>query len=56
MLVLLLVALFLQPVRAERPTAFWNVSVVDTTAGLDRHDLDALLDAAAREARGPKAR
>ena len=30
---LLLAAFLLQPARAERPTAFWKVSVVDTAAG-----------------------
>ena len=33
---LLLAAFLLQPTRAERPTAFWNVSVVDTAAGTVR--------------------
>ncbi len=33
---LLLAAFLLQPGRAERATAFWNVSVVDTAAGTVR--------------------
>ena len=33
---LLLAAFLLQPARAERPIAFWNVSVVDTAPGTVR--------------------